>query len=500
MRILLLNPPDENAVQEFPDENGEGFLEADDYGSFPPLGALYVLTYSKNKFPQHEYFFIDCIGEKVSHQQLPAKIQEIQPDIIGITSFTISLVDVVLAAESCRKVVPNAHICLGGHHPTAFPYEASQLKQFDSIVVGEGEYAFADLIHYIETNRDITEIKGVYTKKSIDHYIQQNFRDRRFLGHLNVPPAYVEDVNDIPPPDRNFIKHINYESIVGLTGALATIITTRGCPYKCTFCDVPYKTYRQRDVELVMDEIEICITMGYKEFHFYDDLFNITAQKIIDFCEALERRNLKIVWDFRGRVNGVTFESLQKAKSVGLRMISFGVETGSDLGHKTLKKGSNIAQVERVFEWCKALKIKTIANYMIGLPHEKSKEDVYENINFLIKLNPDYAQISILNLYPHTQVFKDAIQKGMIEEGKWEKFALNPAPGFKVDHWTEYLTEKELVELHRESYRRFYFRISYITKNIINTKSVHEFKSKTIGFFKLLNIKNRLKSIYNPPA
>ncbi len=494
MRILLINPPDENAVQEFPDDEGNGYLEADDYGSFPPLGALYVLSYIRNKFPQHEYFFKDCVGEKISHQKLPDEIREIKPDIVGITSFTISLVDVVLSARIVRDIVPNAHICLGGHHPTAFPYEASQLQEFDSIIVGEGEYAFASLVEHIENNMDFTTIKGVYTKSSIEKYITQNFKDRRFLGHLNVPPAYVENVDDIPIPDRSFIKHIQYESIVGLTGSLATIITTRGCPYKCTFCDVPYKTYRQRDVELVMDEIEMCISLGYKEFHFYDDLFNITAQKIIDFCIALERRNLNIIWDFRGRVNGVTFESLERAKSVGLRMISFGVETGTDLGHKTLKKGSNIAQVEQVFMWCKKLGIKTIANYMIGLPHEKSREDVFENINFLIQLKPDYAQIAILNLYPHTQVFKDAIKMGMIEDGRWEKFALDPKPGFKVDHWTEFLSERDLVYLHRESYRRFYFRISYVAKNITNIKSFHELKSKIRGFFKLLNLKKVLNS------
>lgn len=492
MRILIINPPDENAVQEFPDENGEGYLEADDYGSFPPLGALYVLTYAKSKLPQHEYFFLDCIGERISHDKLAERIESIHPDMVGITSFTISLVDVVIAARTIREVVPNVHLCLGGHHPTAFPYEASQLKEFDSVIVGEGEYAFCDLIQSIDLGKDITEIKGVYTKENVDSYIQQQFKDRRFLGHLNVPPAYVDDVDDIPAPDRSFIKHIQYGSIVGLTDKLATIITTRGCPYKCTFCDVPYKTYRQRDVELVMDEIENCLELGYKEFHFYDDLFNITAQKIIDFCDALERRKLKIVWDFRGRVNGVNFESLQRAKKAGLRMISFGVETGTDLGHKTLKKGSNIAQVEQVFIWCRLLGIKTIANFMIGLPHEKSKEDVYENINFLIKLNPDYAQIAILNLYPHTQVFKDAIKIGLIEEGRWEKFALDPKPGFKVDHWTVDLSEKELVELHRESYKKFYFRFSYIIKNVGNIESVHELKSKIVGFFKLLNIKRQL--------
>lgn len=489
MKILLLNPPNENTVPEFADEKGDGYVEVDDYGYFPPLGALYVLSYAKKKYPEHEYFFLDCVGEQINYLNLESKIGEIQPDIVGITSFTISLIDVVLSAQVVRKIMPNVHLCLGGHHPTAFSYESTQLKEFDSVVVGEGEYAFAELIDCIENKKDFTQILGVYNRESIKRFANNEFKDRRFLAHMNVPPAYVEEVDDIPPPDRNYIKHINYSSIVGLTGKLATMITTRGCPYKCTFCDVPYKKYRQRDLEMVMDEIEDCIKLGYKEFHFYDDLFNITAQKIIDFCIALERRNIKIVWDFRGRVNGVTKESLVYAKRVGLRMISFGVETGSDLGMKTLKKGTNIAQVERVFEWCKELGIKTIANYMIGLPHEKSPADVRANVDFLIKLNPDYSQFNILSLYPHTEVHKDAMKKGFAEEGKWKKFSLDPLNyTFKVEHWTEFMTEAELINLQRESYKRFYFRPKYIWKSLLKTTTPFEFKSKVKGALRLLNI------------
>ncbi len=489
MKILLLNPPDENTLPEFADEKGNGYVEVDDYGYFPPLGALYVLSYAKKKYPQHDYYFLDCIGENISYPQLETKINELKPDIVGVTSFTVSMTDVILAAEIIRKVVPGAHICLGGHHPTAFAYEASQLSQFDSIVVGEGEYAFAELVHCIANGLDFTTILGVYTKDSIRRFIKEDFKDRRFLAHMNVPPAYIEDVDDIPAPDRSFIQHINYQSIVGLTGKLATMITTRGCPYKCTFCDVPYKTYRQRNLDLVMDEIEACLKLGYEEFHFYDDLFNITPQKIIDFCAALERRNIHMVWDFRGRVNGVTRESLEYAKKMGLRMISFGVETGSDIGMKTLKKGTNVAQVERVFAWCRELNIRTIANYMIGLPHEKSPQDVRENVDFLIRLNPDYAQFNILSLYPHTQVHKDAMRLGFAEAGRWEKFSADPLHhNFKVEHWTEFMTEQELIVLQRESYKRFYFRPNYIWNSLKKTTTLHEFRSKVKGALRLLNI------------
>lgn len=489
MNILLLNPPSLNTVKEFASEQEEGYVEVDDYGYFPPLGLLYVLSYAEKMHPEHNYFFIDAVGEQLDYENLERRIISIQPDIIGVTSFTVSLVDVVMSAKLVRKHFPKSHICLGGHHPTAFPNEAAQLQEFDSIIVGEGEFAFADLIGCIAEKIDFTTITGVYTNDSIQRFRDEQFHDRRFLNHLIVPPAYIDNVDDVCMPDRKYIQHINYSSIVGLTGKLATMITTRGCPYKCTFCDVPYKKYRQRDLDLVMDEIEDCLEKGYEEFHFYDDLFNITAQKILDFCDALERRKLHIVWDFRGRVNGVTYESLARAKAVGLRMISFGVETGSDIGMKTLKKGTNVAQVERVFQWCKELGIETIANFMIGLPHEQSPQDIHDNVNFLIKLSPDFAQFNILSLYPHTQVHKDALAKGLAEHGRWERFALDPLhTNFSVEHWTEFMTEDELIRLQRISYRKFYFRPKYIWNSLKKTNTSFQFKSKVKGALRLLGI------------
>ncbi len=486
MKIVIINPPDENLVSEFQDESGRGFLEASDFGKFPPLGPLYVLTNAQYRCPQHEYYFLDCVSEDISHSALAHRLRKIGPDVVGFTSFTISLLDVIKAAETARAIAPDAHLCLGGHHPTAFPLEAAMLPQFDSIIIGEGEHAFAALIECLDAQKSFTDIPGVYTASTIRNFFDPNYEDVRFRNYLNVPPGYIEDIDAIPPPDRKYISHVNYNSILGVTAKLTTVLTSRGCPYKCTFCDVPYKKYRPRNIELVMDEIEACLDMGYEEFHFYDDLFNITPQRVAEFCAALKRRNLNIIWDFRGRVNSVTYESLQDAKSIGLRMISFGVETGSDEGLSVLQKGCTVKQIEQVFRWCRQLGIKTVADYMIGLPHEKSVADIRKSIDFLICLDPDYAQIGIMNLYPHTQIYKEAVARGLAEPGRWQKWALNPKPGFYVDHWTEFVSDQELVRLHRESYRRFYFRVPYIMRSVYSLRSFHELKSKTVGAAKLL--------------
>jgi anaerobic magnesium-protoporphyrin IX monomethyl ester cyclase len=492
MRILLINPPDWNKVIENPDEKGEEFLEADSFGDFPPLGALYVLSYLEANTIGHEFFFKDCIAEGLSYKKIEEYLKEVKPDIVGITSFTVCLVDVCKVAELVRKIYPDAHICLGGHHPIAYPELAAELPGFDSIVVGEGEEVFTDLVNCLEKGEDFTHLKGVYTAESIKPHLEKPTHDKRFLARVSVPAAYIDDIDSLPMVNRKWIRHYRYRNIVGASNNLVTILSSRGCPYKCTFCDVPIKSYRQRSHESVVDEIEECLDMGYNEFRFYDDLFNVNEKKIFGFCDELERRNLKITWDFRGRVNAVSKESIIRMKKVGLRMISFGVETGTDEGLKILRKGTTTEKIRNAFRWCRELDILTVADYIIGQPFEKTIFDIKKSIDFLIKLDPDYAQISILKLYPNTEMYDNAVAQGVVPSGRWEDYSRNPTSGFIVDHWDEFMDLITLVKLQKQAYRRFYFRPNYIWRSVWKTHSLYEFQSKVKGALKLIQTNRRI--------
>jgi radical SAM superfamily enzyme YgiQ (UPF0313 family) len=489
MRIVLLNPPSEYTVAEYADRSDQaerGAVEVEDFGLFPPLGLLYILASLRQKAPEDEHFFLDCVAEHVRHADLAARVAAFSPDVVGITSFTMALYDVCLAARTIRSVCPEAHICLGGHHPIAFPFEAAALPEFDSIVVGEGEEAFPALVLALRDGRDFTRIPGVYTDESIQQHRTGLTTDPRFLTSVMVPPAYVENLDLLPFPDRSVIGHLEYRSIVGASHNLATMISSRGCPCHCTYCDVPFKIYRQRSISSVADEIKGCLDSGYSEVHFYDDLFNITPERVIAFCTEISRRGYRFQWDFRGRVNTVSRESLEHARRAGCRMISFGVETGSDEGLRLLKKNTTTEQVRSVFKWCRELGILTIADFMIGLPFERSADDVRRNVDFLLSLDADYAQFSVLSLFPHTELFTDAAARGLIDPQRWNGFARNPQPGFWIDHWEEHLPLKELLRLQQESYRRFYLRPRYIWRSVLSTCSWHEFSSKMQGLLTLL--------------
>lgn len=486
MKILFINPPADNLIDAYKNKNGDVGIDIANYGKFPPLGLLYILSYIEKYAPHHELHLMDCGSENITYKQLEEKILEIKPDLVGISSFSVLLIDVVNVAKIVKKYFPSTHISMGGHHCMCFPEEALSIKEIDSIIVGEGEKSFCELANALEKNETIENIKGLYTKNSIARLKETQNQDNSLLYPIKLQPAFVDNLDELPFPARKYLSHIKFYSVLGVSNKFTTIISSRGCPYHCIMCDVPYKKYRSRSINNIVDEIEQCVKEGYEEFHFYDDMFNITPQRVIDFSQELIRRKIKIIWDFRGRVNTVTEESLKIAKQSGLRMISFGVETGTDEGLKYIKKGITIEQIKNAFAICKKLKIKTVADFMIGLPFERTKQDVINDINFCISLKPTYVMFAVLTIYPKTPLYFQAIEKKLIDPDKWTKFCLNPTKDFQLDLWEEFFTREELLSFLDFAYKKFYLRFSYILQSIKNLTTMEEFKRKLNAFFLLL--------------
>jgi radical SAM superfamily enzyme YgiQ (UPF0313 family) len=253
---------------------------------------------------------------------------------------------------------------------------------------------------------------------------------------------------------------------------------------------VPIKTHRRRDPKLVVDEMETCVAQGYEEIHFYDDLFNITPRRVIDICDEIDKRGLKIVWDYRGRVNGINEESIKRFKKAGGRLISFGIETSTQEGLQMMRKGTKVKQNIDALKLCKKYGIITLADFIIGLPHERSYDDVLKSIKILTHdYRPDYAQFSILSLYPNTEVYDQAVAKGLIKDGKWNEWAKDPLNAkLKVEHWHEFVPFDQLMELQKKAYRIFYLRPTSIWNMIKRLRSFDEFKIKAKAALDILGI------------
>lgn len=469
MKILLINPPAINTINEY-DENS---IDHKDYGAFPPLGLMYIAGYLKQYNPEHKIIIYDADAKNATYDDVRNCVKTTAPDVVGITAFSNSLLDVLKVVKTVKEINEKTHICLGGHHAIFYPRECVKLPGVDSIVYGEGEIPFNELINKIEMGAAIENISGVFTKKNI--------------SQLNENAKYfIKDIDSLPFPARDLLPIKEYYNVIGKENSMATILTSRGCPFSCTFCN-SWRNYRIRSIQNTINEIKECLGMGLREIFFYDDTFNLNPERVIELCKEIKGQGLKFRWSFRGRCNTVSEKMLLAAKDAGCFSMQIGVETGSDEGLRYLKKGVTIAQIKDTFKLAKKIGIRTVAYFMIGLPFEKNKDDVMKNVRFLISLDPDYASFAIFNPRPYSVIYEAGIKKGLYQDD-WQKFAENPNHKFQVHFWEEYFTRDELLLLQKICYKKFYFRPKYILKNLLSTESLFELRSKVKAAYKIFEL------------
>lgn len=467
MRILLINPPLENSLPtEVPT------LVNEERGYNPPLGLMYIASYA-NEYSDHEIMIMDSQVEGLSLNKIKERIREYDPDVVGMTAMSFTLIDCLKVADASKDINKNVKIVLGGPHPNLYPNETINLKNIDFLVLGEGEINFLDLMNNIKNPK---KVRGIVYKE----------------GNRTVitgPPKFIDDLDKIPFPDRTMTPFKKYTSLLAKDKYMTTMITSRGCPYKCLFCDRPHlgKKFRARSAKNVVQEMKECLNLGIKEFLIYDDTFTIDRQRVVDICNLIIKGGLKVRWDIRARVNTVDFPLLKLLKKAGCDRIHYGVEAGNDEILRILRKGVTKKQVRETFKLTKKANIQTLAYFMIGSPRE-TKKTIIESIEFAKELDPDYVHFTITTPFPGTDLYFLGLKEGIIKGDVWKEFAKNPKRDFVPPLWEENLDRKELTTLLRRAYKDFYIRPKYILKRLTKLRSIDELKKTAKAGIKVLGL------------
>ncbi|NQU77398.1 radical SAM protein [Candidatus Falkowbacteria bacterium] len=476
MNILFVNPPRFNEIVA----DNPTFID-EERGYNPPLGLLYIASYLE-KNTSHDIKVLDAQVEELNYDDdFKNRIKELAPDIVSITIMTFTLIDVIktikLIKEAEKELGKKIIITLGGPHATIFPKETARLPYVDYVITGEGEIPFLKLIKSLEGKEKLENIKGLVYKK-----------DGELIN--NGQQDFISDLDSLPPPARHLTPIKKYNSILGGSHVVTTMFTSRGCPFKCAFCDRPHMghRFRARSAKSVVNEMAECKKMGIDEILIYDDTFTVQKQRVLDICEEILKRNLKIIWDVRSRVDTVDEEMLARMSQAGCKRIHFGVEAGSEKILKNLKKGITIDQAKQAFALAKKYKIETLAYFMIGSPEEK-KEDIEKSISLSKELKADFVHATILTPYPGTELYSLALAKGIIKTDYWLDFAQNPEKNITTQYWEENFTKEELFKFLENFYKSFYGRPSYIAKSLLRVKSISDLKKKARAGLKVLGIK-----------
>lgn len=479
MKILLTVPPDREALTLEKEKD-----IAHGMGIYPPLGILYVATYLK-KNSEHEVHILDPDSEKLRLKDIKERIKEINPDVFGITAFTNTLKTVVDELKIVKENLPNCITVMGGPHLSLYPKEAIKIKEVDFAINGDGEKAFFDLITILnkklsdkERENELKKVEGIVFQSS-DGQVYQN-------GY-----ARVMDLNSMPFPDITLIKKELYFCILGKKKLMTTIATARGCPFKCTFCNSPDKIYRFRSAQNIVDEIEYVLSHGVTEIFFFDDLFNLNKNRVMEVCDEIIKRKLnkKITWSFRGRVNSLKHEEVVKRlKEAGCERIQLGIEKATDGSLKKLKKGITIKEIIQATDLIYKYGILCVGNFILFTPGE-GEEEAEDIIKFSLKLKLHHAEFHIFAPYPGSEIYQNGLETKFFEKDYWAEYAENPYDGFSL-LWEEKVPRDRMFEIANNAYKRFYFRPRIIWNELRGLSSWSEFIRKFKGGLTVLKLKS----------
>ena len=396
-RILLVNPPKVDQV---------GYFSS-------PLGILYLAAYLRKKNKGSSVSLIDgsLNGEELVHK----KIKKLEPDLVGITAMTPGRHQALKVARFAKNISPRCKVVLGGIHPTLMWQQMMEnYREIDYIARGEGELTLAELV----SGKKLGEIDGLVWRG--DDGIIVNNKDRTLIKDLDdIPFPAWEMINPLkyPPRGEGIVNGVNLEKEVRIP-----IIFSRGCMGSCTFCSSwrVWRGYRSRSGRNVADEVELLVQKYHaKHFCFYDDTLTGNRQEIINFCQEIIKRKIRIVMTGTTRADQVDSRVLRLMKKAGFYELCYGIESGSSSMLLKINKKSGLNQSKKAIFETKKAGIKAVALMIYGLPGESAK-DKRLTAELLEETKPDaVGTIGEVWIFPGTALQEQAKKAKLLDDRFW---------------------------------------------------------------------------------
>ncbi|MBN1493005.1 MAG: radical SAM protein [Candidatus Omnitrophica bacterium] len=441
--------------------------------NFPPLGLASIASFVRaNNFSVN---LIDCNIYAPSVESFEAYFREScvaaydSVRLIGITSFTFNIKKALNIAAICKKHYPKVTIIVGGCHATAMPEDVLKDRSVDIICIGEGELTFLELLQ----ERPLSDIKGIV------------YKDLNGLIITTPPRPRIKDIDQLPMPAYDLLPILKYQPAKGSYKRLPamSMVTSRGCPGRCTFC---FKTLGDqlvfKSAEKIFEEIIFLVkNYGIKQILFYDDTFTVYKKNVVRLCDLIVENNIDISWTCFARVDFVDKDMLLKMKQAGCHQIMYGIENIDQTVLDNINKKINTEQVMRAVTWTKAAGIECRLAFMVGNPGD-TEEIIRKNIEFINTLDPDLVIINIATPLPGTAMFKWAKEHDLILTYNWDDYTL-ATPVMRLEN----LTVQQIKDLYKLMYRSFYFRPSYMLRQLFSIRSWNDVARLCSGLKALLS-------------
>jgi radical SAM superfamily enzyme YgiQ (UPF0313 family) len=413
----------------------------------------------------------------VETQPFDEFLREFRPEIVGITANTPQVKQAWRTAAEIKRVLPGTPVVIGGPHPSVLSEESASRPEIDITARGEGEAIWVELLNQFEELKredpEFTAEKWLAPGSPLHKIFGITFRttDGKMFVRPDHPP--IDDLDVLPWPEYSLFKMERYTNLQPATdhvdGARSfSIMTSRGCPYRCTFCSqsiMPQK-WRCRSAKNVADEWEHLVKeLGAQEIGVLDDSANIRMDRLFELADELVKREINHVpWIFVNGIRGnlATVELLGRLKAAGLKRTAFGVETGDPDILLTIDKRIDHDTIREAFRNAKKVGLETIGFFIIGLPGD-TEESMEKTIQFAIEVDPMIANFSMMTPYPGTKVYEIVKRKGRMLVHDWDDYVFFDGKArYEMGEMTAELVERKW----KEAYRRFYLRPSRVAKTL----------------------------------
>jgi len=433
--------------------------------AWPPLGMLYIAGILMRE--GIEVSILDQAIRNVSIEQSIQWVKKESPDIVGFSVCGSSAREAFKVAETVKKEMPDVTVVLGNYHAT---FNAERiLKKYpsvDVIVRGEGEYTSLDLVKCLEKRRPLKEVDGI------------TFRNKGEIVSTPDRPL-IKNIDELPFPNR-LLMNTEYTSLIhgirAATKRFTTVVSSRGCPFQCTFCGCrkfARGVWRPRSVGNIMKELEYLKSEGYEQFLFVDDNFTLNTKRVVKLCQMMRKEKLNMEWFCDSRVDHVSYDLFSEMVKAGCRILYFGIESANQRILNYYKKGITPDQSRGAVEKARKAGMDVIVgSFIVGAPDETRKE-VETTLRFAHELDIDVPQLNVLGAFTGTDLWREVVSKGWInEETMWETgaYVANISP-----HAVPF---DELRSMVFEYFKSFYLRPELLTKEILRTfKSSYRFSA-----------------------
>lgn len=428
----------------------------------PPLSLAYLASSLKKE--NAEIRILDCLLKKYSYLDFKKYLQKYNPDVVGFTAFTLEFSSALKMAGIAKSLNPDVKIVFGGPHVSNFP-QALNSKEIDFIFISEAEQAFPVFISELKNKKpDFSKIPCLGWKKN----------NKIIFNKIKV----IENLDNLPYPDFDLMDFMAYPKLyLSKKHPSAPILTSRGCPFNCTFCSagrISGKKFRARTPENIIEEIKILKKKYHiKEFQIWDDNFTLDKERAKKFCDLLVKANLNLVW---WCPNGVRLETLDKElilkmKKSGCYAIAFGIESGSEKIQKDMKKNLDFKHLREIVEFSHKIGLRTQGFFIIGYPTE-TKQDIEKTIALATSLPLDRASISLFQPLFGSEIYYELEKQGKIPKN----YSIEKCDYSKPSLALPGLSLEEIKKLQRKALLAFYLRPRVFFRFFSENLSLSQFK------------------------